>query len=101
MEVKYILGDRVPIPCLNPLVWWDWMQVNDRTIAETLLGDRLVRTSFVGESEPFETLVLGPPRPTRLFGREATFRPLLHKARHATWDEAVAGHKAITLIPWP
>lgn len=45
---KFILHNRVVIPCLDLIVWAEWMETGDMRIALDEFGDTRVSTVFLG-----------------------------------------------------
>ncbi len=104
MNRRYILKDRVPVPCEDLMTWARWWEVNEnRRVADIKMsvstlgepGERVCRVStfFIGldlnplsfkPEEPllFETLVQGGP----LDGTST---------RSSTWKEAEERHEAM------
>jgi len=90
MPDMYILAGKTPVACLNLYEWAKWHDTADRQVARETIGESEISTVFLGldhqwgEGPPilFETMVFG--------GKLAD-----EQDRYSTWDEAVAGHKAI------
>lgn len=85
---KWILQDRVPVPCDDLLEFARWFEQADRHIALTYLGDGVtVSTVFLGMDHNFGD---GPPLlfETMCFGSSLNEE----QRRYSTYDEAEIGH---------
>lgn len=107
-HIKWILMNRVPIPCDDLFTWGRWMARDENIIvAQTALDEEVrVSTIFMGidhnwssdyESLPilFETIAFGEERSAKLFGRALSYRETLVQRRYCTWQEAAEGHEQI------
>lgn len=88
----YILIDRTPI-AVTLLAWAKWWEAHDkeRIVAQDTVGNSFVSTVFLGLDHNF--FDKGPP----LFFESLVFDgPLADTMRrYSTWQEAMAGHKAL------
>ncbi|HEX3523965.1 MAG TPA: hypothetical protein VHT52_17995 [Stellaceae bacterium] len=91
MPRKYTLDGRTPVLCDDLLVWGQWMQVANRQVAETAIGDARVSTVFLGLDHQWSDD--GPPLlfETMIFGGVYSERQF----RCSTWDEAEIQHAAV------
>ena len=87
---------QTPVPCEDLLEWGRWMQDGDRHVGETVVGEHLVSTVFLGldhrfsgEGPPilFETMVFCHHTP----GCELNFT----MCRYSEWLKAEAGHQTM------
>lgn len=97
--MKYLLNEKIPIPCTDFIEWATKMETNNRTVAKTEINDILISTIFLGldhgfgKGDPilFETMIFG--------GKHDQYQE-----RYETWEEAEKGHKrAVELVkklPW-
>ena len=88
MPDKYVLDlDGQPLPCDDLLVWAQWFEQHDRTLAKDLVAGVGISTVFLGLDHNFcggppvlwESLVFGGP----LDGEQR---------RYQSREEALAGH---------
>lgn len=90
MSDKYILKDRVPVPCDDLLEWGRQFEQEERRVARTEQDEVEVSTVFLGLDHSFGG---GPPLlfETMVFGggRDQEMR------RYSTWDQAEEGDKAM------
>ena len=104
-RIKWILKNRVPVPCRNLLEWGRWMEKREnRIVVQTHLDEEVwVSTVFLGldhnwSSDPdslpvlFETMVFGEEKVSHAFGPRFVFRESLDQYRYCTWQEAEEGH---------
>jgi hypothetical protein len=102
----YILDDKgEPFKTEDMLLWAQWWEAADRTLASTNLGPYWVSTIFLGIDHGFSFHPDSPPVlwETMLFGPEqkvseltgGTYRESLDTRRYATRQEAKAGHQEI------
>lgn len=94
MSDLYVLEGRVPVPMPDPIAWGRWMQSADRRVLQEHVGAAFVSTVFLGMDHNFSRV--GPP----LLFETMVFHAGHpdwddHQERHATWDEAEAGHRRI------
>lgn len=90
MSGRYVLEGKEVVPCEDLLKWARWMEEDVRTVEYNTIGGSRVSTVFLGLDHQFgkglpllfETLVFDG----KLDGE---------MDRYSTWDEAVAGHKAM------
>ena len=99
-NLKYILDGHTPVACPEGdeglLQWARWMESEPggkdvRRVARTQLEDGTsVSTVFLGLDHNFG--MYGPPIlfETMIFGNDNLGE---YQQRHATWDEAAAGHE--------
>jgi hypothetical protein len=88
---KYILQDRLAVPCDDIVDWGKWMGTADRHVAQDSIGDVSISTVFLGidhqygTGEPmlFETMIFGGPQDQWC-------------RRYSNWGDAEQGHKEIT-----
>lgn len=87
---RYILKDRIPIPCPDFEAWAQWLDANDRFIAQDAIGHVLISTIFLGLDRNF--MHKGPPL---LFetARSTRDRPWMVMERYSTWELALEGHR--------
>jgi len=86
---KYILVNRVPVPCPDLMKWGRFMQDADRYVAETMIDGIRVSTVFLGldhnwGGDPpvlFETMIFGGEHDEE------------YMERCCTWAEAEEMHK--------
>lgn len=99
MSDKFILVDKVPVPCDDLLEWGCWMQTADRRVAKTQIGPLRVSTVFLGldhrhfeDGSPlvFETMIFGEDQEHD--SRES------YCDRCSTWEEAEAMHQRAIVI---
>jgi len=85
---KYILVDRVPVPCPDLFKWGRFMEEAERHVAETMVEGVRVSTVFLGLDHEFGE---GPPIlfETMIFGGEHNQD---YQTRCCTWDEAEKMH---------
>jgi len=91
MSGRYILDGRTLVPEPDLLKWSEWFKSADRRVAQTVVGDSMVSTVFIGLDHSFS--LKGPPVlfETLVFGG-----PLADEMdRYSTWDEAEAGHASM------
>ena len=89
MSDHYIL-DRHNVVATDLMTWARWFEKAERRVDRTEIGEVFISTVFLGldhsfgEGPPllFETMVFGGPLDQDM-------------ERYSTWDEAVAGHKAM------
>lgn len=75
----YILKDRIPVPCPNPIEWAKSYETSERVVAKTELeGGVLVSTVFLGIDLNFYG------------GSPLVFETMIFDA---TWEQAEAGHE--------
>ena len=94
MSDKYILKDRIPVPCHDLLTWAKWFESADRKVArDELSNDVKVSTVFLGLDHSFGN---GPPLlfETMIFGGTHDD----YQERYTTWEDALAGHQAAIKI---
>ncbi len=86
---KYILVDRVPVPCPDLMKWGRFMEEADRHVAVTMVDGIRVSTVFLGLDHGWCD---GPPVlfETMIFGGE---HDQDYQERCCTWAEAEAMHK--------
>ncbi len=84
----YILDGHTPVECNDIMVFGQWFEDADRSVASTDIGDIRVSTVFLGIDHNF---VGGTPIlfETMVFGLDDDEMC----DRYATWAEAVIGHK--------
>ncbi len=90
---KFILRGHVPVPCHDLLKWAKWFEKSNKCVATTKIKSYFVSTIFLGLNHNFdgdrpllfETIVFNPNRDQEI-------------QRYCTWDEAVAGHKAMVSL---
>jgi hypothetical protein len=90
--MMYILENKIPVPAQSNQHYSQWFNTpGNRRVAETIVGDYIVSTVFLGIDHRFSDK--GKPQffETRIFGG------VRHEEmyRYATWDEAEAGHRRI------
>ena len=88
MTDKYILKDRVPVPCENLLDWARWFETADRHVAKSVNDKVRVSTVFLGLDHQWGK---GPPMlfETMIFGGEHD----QYQERCSTFEEAKMMHK--------
>lgn len=88
MEIKkYILVERKPVECNDLLTWASWLEMADRRVAHTVVGDIRISTVFLGLDHQygngppllFETMIFGGPHDLECW-------------RYPTWEIAETGH---------
>jgi hypothetical protein len=86
---KYILVDRVPVPCPDLMKWGQFMQYADRHVAQTMVDGIRVSTVFLGLDHSWCD---GPPVlfETMIFGGEHDDE---YQERCSTWAEAEEMHR--------
>lgn len=91
---KYILDENGDPKVVGLIEWGEWMEVADRTVAKSQVGEVEVSTVFLGldhnfgDGEPllFETMIFGGEHDG-------------YQERYATKIEALKGHeKALNLV---
>ena len=84
----YILDGNTPVECKDFMVFGQWFETADRTVAKTEIGDIRVSTVFLGIDHSF---CGGVPIlfETMVFGLEDDEMC----DRYSFWAEAVIGHK--------
>lgn len=82
----YILDGHTPVP-VPLLEWASWFNVENRRVADDVVGEVRVSTVFLGIDHAFGN---GPPLlfETMIFGGEHDE----DQRRYSTWGEAAAGH---------
>ncbi len=96
MTDKYILKEKIPVPCPDLTEWAKWFETGDRIVKQDrLLDGVLVSTVFLGldhnwsgTGEPilFETMIFG--------GKHHDYQ-----TRCSTWEQAEKMHeKALELV---
>jgi len=107
MKIKWILKDRIPMPCDDLIEWGLWFEKpENRIVARTDIDDEItVSTMFLGldhqysndpEAPPilFETLVLGQELTLKWpDGRIGSYRESHDSCRYSTYAEAQKGHE--------
>jgi hypothetical protein len=92
MSDKYILDERHAVIPADLLTWARWFETADaqRVVAQEMLGAVKVSTVFLGLDHQYG---MGPPLlfETMVFGGGLDG----HQTRYSTWEEAVAGHRAM------
>lgn len=94
MSYKYILREKVAIPCADLLEWAREFELSGRHVAEDIVGDVRVSTVFLGIDHAFDD---GPPLlfETMIFGGQRD----QYQTRCSTWDAAEAQHaEALRLV---
>lgn len=89
---RYILVDRVPVPCPDLMRWAEWFETADRTVKWTKTEHHWISTVFLGlDHQHFGG---GPPLvfETMSFEEEGDS---VHQDRYSTWAEAETGHDMI------
>ena len=90
----YVLAPdgRTPVPLERDdwLEWAGWLELKDRQVALTVIGDTRVSTIFLA----LDMGIADTPRlwETMAFGPDGK---VLDVNRYSTYDEAVAGHKVM------
>ena len=85
--MNYILRGKIPILEENILVWAQWFETANRTVARTEMGTEVVSTVFLGIDHSFgnEIPILFE---TMVFGGDYDG----DEKRYSTWEEAEVGH---------
>lgn len=91
---KYLLKDGVPVPVDDLMEWAKGFEIENRRVAETIIGDVRVSTVFLGMDHSF-----GHGEPvlfeTMIFGGEHDE----YQERYHTLEESMIGHeKAVSLV---
>lgn len=101
---KYILKDKLAIPCDDLITWAEWFGTADRTVARTVIEGIVISTVFlgldhrVGKGEPllFETMIFIDQEHAESipFQRVEANDSLWFNARRDTfWWDAEATHR--------
>jgi hypothetical protein len=98
---KYILRDRVAVPCEDLLEWGRWLEANRAacSVAHDHVGDYEISTIFMGLDMNLRRL-FNPGAPphlfeTMVFSGFQRSGEILAQERCATWDEAETQHRAL------
>lgn len=95
MQYKYILEDKIPVPCDDVIQWAEFFESADRQVAFTMIdGDKIVvSTVFLGLDNSLG--ILKPPLlfETMIFGGEFD----LTGVKTATWEAAEKQHELFVI----
>lgn len=107
-QIKWILKNKIPIPCDNLLEWGRWMEMGERHVAKTDIDETVtMSTVFLGldhqfsndpEAPPilFETMVFGEEKALPYRNALLVIRETLDGfGRYSTYAEAQKGHEEI------
>jgi len=88
MSDKYILDGKTPVP-VDLMTWARWFETADRSVAQTIVGNKRVSTVFLGIDHRFGD---GPPLlfETMIFNGPDDGE---YQERCSTWEEAEAMHE--------
>ena|SRR3990167_1756819 len=89
MNDKFILNGKIPIVEPDLIKWAQWMEIADRHVAKTIIGNVRVSTVFLGLDHSFKLGIQPILFETMIFGGEKDG----YQSRYATWEQAIDGHK--------
>lgn len=108
--IKWILVNRVPVPCDDLIKWGEFMSTPESIVAQTDIDEDVrVSTVFLGidhsfSMDPeamavlFETMVFGEENTFYWKGKPHVYRETSGQRRYCTWAEAEEGHREMCEI---
>ena len=103
---RYILVGKTPVLEPDLTKWGSWMQVFNRHVAKTIIGQLYISTVFLGLDHNFysegppvlwETMIFNKSKPTKV-GNKFIFDDIDIQERYTTYAKAKAGHNRIVKL---